>query len=408
MREFLRPAILLTFFLGFSSGLPFSVVDSVLQAWLKDSQVPVSQIALYAWVSLPYSTKFIWAPLLDHYSPPFLGRRRGWAVLIQVLLIIVLATLGLFSPAEEPLLIGGLAMLTAFLSASQDIVLDAHRRESLNDHELGLGSTLFVNGYRVGMIISSSVALELSKYFHWYQVFCGLALLMGVGILAVLFAPEPEVERIKERSFKKIFTEPFLEFFSREKVAVLIAFIFLYKIGDTMANTLRTTFLLDIGYTKEGIARFANAVGLAASIAGGFLGGFSILKLGIVRCLWLFGIFQAIGILGFWLLSWMPPSNTLLAAVISVENSSIGMGTAAYVAFIASICDRRFSGTQYAALTSLMRIPSIALASVTGSIVTVLGWSTFFLTCACAAIPGLAILPLAASAAKRYWDKKKV
>lgn len=393
VRTIIQPHILLTFFLGFSSGVPFSLIESTLQVWLSDSNVDIRNIGLFSFVMLPYGLKVLWAPLFDQILPPVWGRRRGWAIITQLALIVSLVALSRANPSTDPWLIAMLAIVVGIAAASQDIVLDAHRRESLADDELGLGAAIFSNGWRVGMITSGALPLFLSHSMSWNTIYLLMAALIGVGIIAIAVSEEPKSHSVKARSFMEIFGSPFAELLTREAAFSLFAVVFLYKIGDSMAAALRTKFLLDIGYDRVLIAEIAKVFGLAMSIAGAFLGAFVMVRQGIARSLWIFGFLQALSTLGFWWLTIIEPQGWALAVVISLENGTGGMGTSAYTAFLMSICDRRFSGSQYAAMTSLMRLPSIAASAMTGYLVTWFGWDNFFLLCFLLGFPVFLSLP---------------
>lgn len=393
LRTAVQPHILVTFFLGFSSGVPYSLIESTLQVWLSDSKVDIRSIGLYSCVLLPYALKFLWAPIFDQIAPPFFGRRRGWAIMTQIGLILSLLGLSQANPVTGPWTVAVLSLIVGIMSASQDIVLDAHRRETLAESELGLGAALFTNGYRLGFIASAALPLHLSLSMAWSDIYILMATLIGVGIIAITFAPEPVVNTTKAKSFQEMFVAPFAEFFSRDTALLLLAVVFFYKIGDSMAAALRTKFLLDIGYDRALIVQIAKVFGLVMSIGGAFLGAFLMVQLGVARSLWLFGALQALSTLGFWWLTLIEPQGWALALVISFENGTGGMGTSAYVAFLMSICDRRFSATQYAGLSSLMRLPSITASAMTGYLVAWFGWGNFFLFCFFVAFPVFFLLP---------------
>jgi PAT family beta-lactamase induction signal transducer AmpG len=386
------PRMLVSFLMGFSCGVPLLLTLSVLQAWMKEEGVDLSVIGLFSLVGLPYTLKFLWSPILDRFSLPLFGRRRGWLLLFQVLLIVAIAGLGLSSPAENPWMVAGAAFLVTFFSASQDIVVDAYRREDLADNELGLGSSLYVNGYRVGMLLAGSGGLILADHFSFREVYLMMAASLLIGVLTTLFCREPEVAEGTPQTFREAVIQPFVEYFTRDSALLILLFILFYKIGDQMASTMTTPFYLDVGFTKTQIGAVAKLFGFWATIGGGLLGGIMLLRLGIFRSLWLFGIFQAVSTAGFSLLALMGPSLTGLAAVIGFENLTGGMGTAAYVAYMASITNKKFTATQYALLSSLMGIPRVLASAPTGFMAKSMGWPAFFLACTLVAVPGLVLL----------------
>lgn len=384
--------MLVAFFMGFSSGIPLLLTGSVLQAWMTKDGVDLSTIGLFALVGLPYTLKFVWAPLLDRYTLPFLGRRRGWLLLIQCSLVVSIAWLGLSNPVENIWLLAVIAFLVTFFSASQDIVIDAYRREDLSDEELGLGSSLYVNGYRLGMLLTGSGGLILADFVPFRTVYLLLAMTMLVGIVTTLLAREPTEPEGAPRSLSEAVVQPFIEFFSRSGAWLFLGFILFYKIGDAMALTMTTPFYLSLGFSTSEIGTIAKLFGFWATIIGGLLGGLWIVRVGINRALWLFGILQGLSAAAFAVLVWTGHDLIWLAAVIAFENLSGGMGTSAYVAFMASLTNKRFTATQYALLSSLMGIPRVLAAAPTGYMVEQMGWAAFFITCGLMAIPGLLLL----------------
>ncbi len=382
----------INFFLGFSSGMPLLLTGSTLQAWMTDAQVDLTVIGIFSLVGLPYSLKFIWAPAMDWVVPSFLGRRRGWLFCLQLALAIAILLLSQSNPAANPVLLALIAVLVTFFSASQDIVADAYRRESLADRELGWGTSLFVNGYRIGMLVAGAFALFLADQFSWETVYFLMASLMTVGLITTLVADEPKVHEKPPINFKQAVLGPFQEFFSRKSALLFLAFILFYKLGDSMASHMFTPFILGHGYTKTEYAAVAKTFGLFATIGGGLIGGALLLKLGIQRSLWIFGILQAISTAGFSILSTFGHHLGMLTAVVAFENLSSGMGTAAYAAFMASLTNKKFTATQYALLSSLMGVPRVIAAAPTGWLAEQLGWFSFFLMCTIIAIPGLILL----------------
>jgi len=393
--------MLVAMVMGFSCGLPLLLTISVLQAWMKEEGVDLAVIGMMALVGLPYTIKFLWAPLLDRYTLPFLGRRRGWMLVAQVALALAIAGLGNTNPANSPWMVAFAAFWVTFFSASQDIVVDAYRREDLTDQELGLGSSLYINGYRLGMLLASGGGLIMADHMPFSMVYMIMALGMLPGILTTFFAPEPDTPAGIPRSLKDAVFNPLVEYFSRRGALWILAFILLYKIGDTMASAMTTPFYLDIGFTKTQIGAVVKLFGFWATIAGSLIGGICMLRLGIPRSLWIFGILQALSTAGFALLAQIGPSLSWLAGVIAFENLSSGMGTAAYAAFMASITDKRFTATQYALLTSLMGVPRVLAAAPTGLLAKTFGWQGFFICCTVIALPGMLLLLKVAP-----WKKK--
>jgi PAT family beta-lactamase induction signal transducer AmpG len=385
--------MLVTFVMGFACGLPLLLTVSVLQAWMKDEGIDLTIIGLMALVGLPYTLKFLWAPFLDRFTLPFLGRRRGWMLVAQIALTVCIASLGQSDPAQNPWLLAFAAFLVTFFSASQDIVVDAYRREDLSDEELGLGSSLYINGYRLGMLLASGGGLIMADYMDFSKVYLILAGCMLPGLITTLLTPEPETPEGTPTTMREAVIEPLVEYFSRKGALWILAFVLLYKVGDTMASAMTTPFYLDIGFSKSEIGAVVKLFGFWATIAGGLAGGIMMLRLGINRCLWIFGFLQAVSTAGFALLANVGYSIPLLSAVIAFENLSSGMGTAAYAAFMASITNKKFTATQYALLTSLMGIPRVLASAPTGFLAKNVGWEAFFIACALIAIPGLLLLP---------------
>jgi PAT family beta-lactamase induction signal transducer AmpG len=395
-RETLRAAfsgrMLIALLMGFSSGLPLLLTGSVLQAWLKDGGIDLTRIGLFALVGLPYTLKFLWSPLFDRYALP-LGRRRGWMALMQLSVAGALLLLSMTQPAADHLWLVMLAgLLVTFFAASQDIVIDAYRRESMAESELGLGSALYVNGYRVGMLLAGGGGLILADWMSFEAMYRLMAVFMAACVVVTLLAPEPPLPEGRPRNLREAVVMPFRDYFSRDGAWLILAFILLYKLGDTMASAMTTPFYLDLGYSKTEIGAVVKLFGFWATLAGGTLGGLWILRAGMHRALWLFGFGQMISTFGFVVLAQLPPSEVALAAVVAIENLTAGMGTAAFVGFMAALTDRRFTATQYALLSSLMGVPRVLLSAPTGWLAQTLGWSGFFLLCVLIAIPGLLML----------------
>ena len=395
--------MLVAFVMGFSCGLPLLLTMSVLQAWMKDEGVDLTVIGMMALVGLPYTLKFIWAPFLDRFTLPFLGRRRGWMLVAQIALTVSIAALGQSNPVQNPWLLAFAAFLVTFFSASQDIVIDAYRREDLSDEELGLGSSLYINGYRIGMLLASGGGLIMADYMSFSMVYLILAGCMLPGLITTLLTPEPGTPAGTPQTMREAVIDPLVEYFGRNDALWILAFILLYKVGDTMASAMTTPFYLDIGFSKSEIGAVVKLFGFWATIVGGLAGGIMMLRLGINRSLWVFGFLQALSTAGFALLANIGYSIPLLSLVIAFENLSSGMGTAAYAAFMASVTNKKFTATQYALLTSLMGVPRVLASAPTGFLAKNVGWETFFMACALVAIPGMLLLLKFAP-----WNSKKV
>jgi PAT family beta-lactamase induction signal transducer AmpG len=392
LRTIFSGRMLVALLMGFSSGLPLLLTGSVLQAWMTQEGLDLGTIGLIALVGLPYTLKFLWAPLTDRYCLPFFGRRRGWLIVVQLLLMVSIAALGWTQPATSPLVVAVAAWMVTFFSASQDIVIDAYRREALSDRELGLGASLYVNGYRVGMLLASGGGLIMADYVSFSLVYQFMALVMLVGVLTTVFAPEPVIHVALPVTLREAVVQPFVDYLQRTDALLILLFILLYKVGDTMASNMTIPFYLDIGFSKTEIGAVVKLFGFWATIFGSLIGGIVILRVGIYASLWGFGILQALSTGGFAVLAMVGYSLPLLAGVIAFENLSAGMGTAAFVAFMASLTNRKFTATQYALLSSLMGVPRVIVAAPTGYLAEWLGWTVFFSGCALIAIPGLLLL----------------
>ena len=378
--------------MGFMSGFPLLLTGSTLQAWMKDAQVDLTTIGIFSIVGLPYTLKFLWSPVMDRYVPLGLGRRRSWMLITQAALVGAIAALGLTQPSQAPWTVAAVAVLVTFCSASQDIVLDAYRRELLPDNELGLGSSLYINGYRLAMLVAGAGALLLADQMPWRYVYYTMAAVMALGLVITLCAPESAGDVRAPASLRQAVIEPFLDYFRREDPWMILAFILLYKIGDTMASAMTTPFILELGFSKTEYAAIGKSFGLFATLTGGFVGGAILFRLGIFRSLWIFGVMQAVSTLGFALLTHTGTSLSALATVVAFENLTSGMGTSAYAAYMASLTNRRFTATQYALLTSLMGLPRVLASAPTGYMAQAIGWQGFFVLCALVALPGILLL----------------
>ena len=393
-RQLFSRKMLICFFTGFSSGLPLYILVSLLPAWLRSEGVDLKAIGLFALIQLPFTWKFIWAPLFDRYTLP-LGRRRGWLLLTQLGLILTLPMFGRFHPQLDIWTIAYFCSLVAFFSASQDIVLDAYRRELLLDEELGLGNAVHVNAYKLAGLIPGSLSLILADHLDWSYVFVITAMFMLPGMMMTLLVREPALLLDRPKTLREAVVAPFVEFMQRrglQSALLVLLFIFLYKLGDSMATALATPFYLDMGFSKTEIGLIAKNAGLWPSVIGGMLGGLWMLKIGINRALWVFGVLQMVAILGFaWLVD-AGHSLFSLGAIIGIEALGVGLGTAAFVAYIARETNPMYTATQFALFTSLAAVPRTVANAATGYMVESLGWQQFFVMCFLIAIPGMLLL----------------
>jgi len=391
----LNRRMLICLFAGFSSGLPLFFLLTLVPAWLRSEHVELKAIGLFALIQFPYNIKFLWAPLLDRYAVPVLGRRRGWSLVAQLLLLVSLPLFGFLNPASDLRSIAVLAATVAFFSATQDIVLDAYRRELLSEQELGLGTSLFVNAYRLAGLVPGSLALILADHLPWDSVIMVTALFMLPGIVTSLAIAEPKLRVQPPRTLRQAVVEPFVEFVTRagwRPALLMLAFVLLYKLGDSMATALATPFYLDMGFSKTEIGLIAKNAGLWPNILGALIGGIWMVKLGINRALWIFGVVQVVSILGFALLSQFPHDRVMLAITIGFEALGVGLGTVALLAFIARATNPAYTATQFALFTSLAVIPRVMVNATTGWMVERLGWFDFFLLCTALAVPGMLLL----------------
>jgi PAT family beta-lactamase induction signal transducer AmpG len=400
----LNRRMLICIFTGFASGMPLYLLISLVPAWLRSEGVGLKEIGFFALIGLPYTWKFFWSPLLDRYrlAVPGLSRlgfsaglRRGWMLATQIGLLLSIAALGFFNPNTEIWSIAWLCLLIAFLSATQDIVLDAYRRQILPDQELGLGNSIHVNAYRIAGLVPGSLSLILADSLPWQTVFMVTAAFMLIGIVMTLSIAEPKTDARHPTTLNQAIVDPFKEFFSRQGVrqaCLILAFMLLYKLGDSMATALATPFYLDMGFSMTQIGLIAKHAALWPVIIGGIVGGILMLKIGINRALWLFGLVQIISILGFAVLARVGEGLWLLGLVISFEYLGVGLGTAAFVAFMARSTHPAFAATQLALFTALTAVPRTVASSFTGIIVEGVGWENFFYLCTLLAIPGMLLL----------------
>ncbi|MCP4409073.1 MAG: MFS transporter [Gammaproteobacteria bacterium] len=379
--------------LGFSSGLPLALTSGTLQAWMAVENVELSTIGIFTLVGLPYTLKFLWAPIMDRYVPPLLGRRRGWILITQLGLMLGIAAMARTSPTEATWMMASMALFVAFISASQDVVFDAYRTDVLPARERGLGAAVSVGGYRVAMLISGAVALILADQIGWVDTYMLMAVLMAVGMVATLIGPEPKAEPRAPRSLAEAISGPLKEFFSRRGAIALLVMIVLYKLGDAFAGTLTTAFLIrGPGFTPTDVGLVNKGMGLAATLIGAFFGGVLLAQLGLYKSLLLFGGLQAITNLGFMLVAIAGKSYPFMIAAVGLENLAGGMGTAAFVALLMALCDHRYTATQFALLSALAVLGRVYLGPAAGYLVEHIAWSTFFFITFLAALPGLWLL----------------
>lgn len=383
--------------LGVSSGLPLLLTSKTLQAWMTVEKVDLAAIGLFSLVGLPYSLKFLWAPLLDRFALPFLGRRRGWLIVIQSALLVAIALMALQKPASGLQLLAINALVIAFLSATQDIAADAYRADVLEEREMGAGAAVFVLGYRIALLLTGSLALILADQIPWTVVYLLISGVMLIGLIATMTAPEPE-ERVRPpASLADAVLLPFGEFFQRLGLlqgVLILVFIVLYKLGDALVNNMSTPFLLQTGFTQTDIGAIQGGMGLIATIVGTLAGGALLSKIGINRSLWVFGGLQALSNLTYFIQAQLGRDYRFMVLNINIENFCAGLGTAAFVAFLMSLCNQRFSATQYALLSSLMAVSRDILVAPAGRLAAITGWPLFFLISIAAALPGLLLLPV--------------
>lgn len=385
--------------LGFSSGLPFYLSGKTLQAWMTQAGVDLTTVGLFSLVALPYSLKFLWAPLFDRYVPPFLGRRRGWIVLAQIILMLVIAVMATHNPQLGLQMLGVNALALAFMSATQDIVAEAYRADVLEEREMGNGAAVWVLGYRIALLITGSAMFILADRLSWPIAYVAVSVLMIPGILAAVLGPEPAVTAPPPTSLAEAVYGPFKEFFTRSGLGMgllILFFIVMYKYADSLAGNMSTPFLIKVGFTLSEIGVILGGVGMVATIVGALLGGVAVSKIGINRSLWIFLFVQAFTNFAYYVIAVNGKSNSLLLAAIVIENIGQGLVTAALVAYMMSLCNARFSATQFALLSSLMAASRDILVAPAGRIAELVGWPMFFIITILAAIPAFVLLPIVA------------
>jgi PAT family beta-lactamase induction signal transducer AmpG len=391
----LNKRMLICIFTGFSSGLPLFVLYQLVPGWLRDQGVSLAEIGLFSLIGIPYVWKFLWSPLMDRYALGSLGRRRSWMLATQILLLISIAAFGMVNPIENIWSVAYLAAAVAFFSASQDIVLDAYRRELLPDNELGLGNSIHVQAYRLSGLVPGSLAFILADHISWQSVFIIVAVFMVLGILLTLFIKELETEHNAPKSLRDAVVLPFKDFIHSnglKSAGFTLAFLVLYKLGDNMATALQTPFFIDMGFSKTEIGVIAKTSSMIAMTIGIVVGGIVMIKLSINRALWLFGFVQIASILGFAALAEIGHNNVALAIAMGFEYLGVGLGTAAFTAFIARTTNPAFAATQIALFTALAVLPRTFANATTGFIVEQIGWTQFYFLCTALAVPGMLML----------------
>ncbi|WP_437608741.1 muropeptide MFS transporter AmpG [Erwinia sp. V71] len=394
LRIFSQRNAALLLLLGFASGLPLALTSGTLQAWMTVENVDLKTIGFFSLVGQAYVFKFLWSPMMDRYTPPFLGRRRGWLLISQLLLIAGIVAMGFMEPSRDLTLLAALAVLVAFCSASQDIVFDAWKTDVLPPEERGSGAAITVLGYRLAMLVSGGLALWLAdRFLGWQATYWLMALMMVPGVIATLLAREPENAIPKPRSLEQAVMEPLRDFFNRNNAWLILSLIVLYKLGDAFAASLTTTFLIrGVGFDAGDVGLVNKTLGLLATIVGALYGGLLMQRLSLFRALMLFGILQAVSNLGYWLLSVTDKHLFSMASAVFVENLCGGMGTAAFVALLMTLCNKSFSATQFALLSALSAVGRVYVGPAAGWFVELWGWPTFYAFSVVAALPGLLLL----------------
>jgi PAT family beta-lactamase induction signal transducer AmpG len=381
--------------LGFSSGLPLPLTGGTLQAWLTTAGVDLKTIGLFSLVGLPYVLKFLWSPFMDRFVPPWLGRRRGWIVPIQVILLIGIALMALSSPEKAPFALAITALIIAFISASQDIVVDAYRTDVLPSVERGLGSATFIMGWRMANLVAGALALILADRIGWRNAYFLMALFMIVGLCGSFLGKEPDRKVVPPKTMEEAIWGPLKEFFSRNGALLLILLVIFYKLGDAYAASLTTSFLIrGVHFTLTEIGTINKTLSIIATIVGALFGGTLMIRLGLYRSLMFFGILQMVSNLAFMALAVIGRSFPAMIAAVAIENVSGGMGTAAFGALVMALCNRRYSATQFALLSSLAALGRVVISPTSGYVVEAVGWPTFFFITTLVALPGLVLLRL--------------
>lgn len=380
--------------LGFASGLPLALTSGTLQAWMTVAGLDLTTIGFFSLVGQAYVFKFLWSPLMDRYSLPFLGRRRGWMLLTQIALVILIFAIGCLNPQSDLWIMALLAVLIAFFSASQDIVFDAYKTDVLSAEQRGNGAAISVLGYRLAMLVSGGLALWIAHYYiGWRSTYWLMSLLMVIGIFATLWAQEPETPVATPRTIEQAIVEPLKDFFGRNNAWLILLLIISYKMGDAFAGSLSTTFLIrGVGFNAGEVGLVNKTLGLFATIIGVLIGGILMQRLTLYRALMLFGILQAVSNFGYWILAVTDKNIITMGSAIFFENLCGGMGTAAFVALLMTLCNKSFSATQFALLSALSAVGRVYVGPVAGWFVERYDWPLFYLFTIVMAIPGLILL----------------
>lgn len=399
LRKFLEPKSAILLILGFASGLPLALTSGTLQAWMTVENIDLKTIGFFSLVGQAYVFKFLWSPVMDRYTPPVLGRRRGWLLITQILLLIAIAAMGFLEPGTQLRWMAALAVVIAFCSASQDIVFDAWKTDVLSAEERGSGAAVSVLGYRLAMLVSGGLALWLAdRYLGWQAMYWLMAALMLPCIVATILAPEPTDTIPVPRSIEQAVVSPLRDFFGRNNAWLILLLIVMYKLGDAFAMSLTTTFLIrGVGFDAGEVGVVNKTLGLFATILGALYGGVLMQRLSLFRALLIFGVLQGISNAGYWLLSITDKNMFSMATAVFFENLCGGMGTAAFVALLMTLCNKSFSATQFALLSALSAVGRVYVGPIAGWFVEAHGWPTFYLFSVFAAVPGIVLLLLCKS-----------
>ena len=401
----LNKRMLICILIGFSSGLPLYLLIQFVPLWLREHGVDLTTIGLFGIVLFPYTWKFLWSPIMDRYVPPFLGRRRGWMLITQISLIVLMGILAMFNPAKDIAAIAVIVGFIAFFSASQDIVIDAYRRELLPDEELGAGTGFSIQAYRYSSFIPSGIGFIVADFMGWQAAHWFVSIFMLVGIITTLFIDETSKAGDEPQSIREAVVEPFKEFFNRDgyrSAIMILLFMLLYKLGDNMATALETPFFSDMGFSALEIGTIAKISKTVSAAVGTMIGGIIMIKLGINRSLWIFGIFQMISILGYLALALVGNNAVMLAVATSLEYLGVGLGSVALIAYMSRSTNKHFTATQFALFSSLVSIPRTFVGAASGYTIEHIGYAQFFVVCFLCAIPGMLMLFKIAP-----WNSKK-
>lgn len=392
LKIFTSRKMAVTALLAISSGLPLPLVSGTLDVWMRSEAVDLTVIGFFSLVQLPYSLKVLWAPFMDHFQIPIRHARAGWMLVTQLFLALLIFMLGTLDPVGQPWMVAFVALLVSFAGASQDIVIDGYRAELLKDKERGMGAALASVGGRVGFLVSGSVALVLSQHFSWKVVYSIMAGCMGIGAIGAFWSPNVEIELPVKKTLKQSVVEPFREYLKRDRAVLLLFFILLFKLGDVVAGKMLSPFLIDTGFSREQLGLVNKGFGMVVSIVGGVMGGGFYAKWGMRKSLWIFGVLQMLSNFVFVAQYYAGKNDWMLLASVGIENFCASLGSVAFVAFLMSLCQKGFAGTQYALLSSLFALTRTLAATPTGYLAKHMGWPGFFTLSALLAIPGLWML----------------